>query len=346
MSLRQLTSTLTRNIRPCQHNKSKYLISKLNFSTSTGVIEDVRGIMRKVPQPVVVVTTSKPDDPNYRRGITVASFTSVCLNPEPLVSFCVRTPSRASELLHSSGSMVLNMLSHEQVQQSVAFSSPNDADQFKDVPFFDDPHTGLPVLMGTVGAMHCEAFKVIKLGDHELWITKVLKVEEGVGGEHGVREEADPLLYYDRCYRSVGDQVFMKAFEDERNKESTPFDTIKWMHRAHLRMAWNYIRELGPIAAKPIIKETIKTHFEKNPKKSKDYHETITSFYISLVSAAIRSSKGGNDYENDFFALVENYPELLDSKTIESYYSLDKLYTDKAKHTFIEPDLKPLPTEL
>jgi flavin reductase (DIM6/NTAB) family NADH-FMN oxidoreductase RutF len=298
--------------------------------------------MRKVPQPVVVVTTCKPDNPNDRRGITVASFTSVCLNPEPLVSFCVRTPSRASELLHSSGSMVLNMLSHEQVQQSVAFSSPN-ADQFKDIPFFDDPHTGLPVLMGTVGAMHCEAFKVIELGDHELWITKVLKVEEGVGGEHGVREEADPLLYYDRCYRSVGDQVFMKAFEDE-NQDNKPFDTMKWMHRAHLRMAWNYIRELGPDAAEPIIKQTIRTHFKKNPTKSKDYHETITTFYISLVSAAIRSYRGG--YESDFFALVEQFPELLDPKTIENYYSSDTLYTDKAKHTFIQPDLKPLPTQL
>ncbi|RCI04106.1 hypothetical protein CU098_013067, partial [Rhizopus stolonifer] len=118
------------------------------FSTGISLTENVRGIMRKVPLPVVVVTTSKPDDRNHRRGITVSSFTSVCLHPEPLVSFCVQTPSRASDLLHSSGSMVLNLLSHEQVLQSIAFSSPN-KDQFKDVPFFDDPATGLPVLMGT-----------------------------------------------------------------------------------------------------------------------------------------------------------------------------------------------------
>lgn len=338
MSFRFLASSiLTRNVRSCP-SRNAFSISKFYFSTGNGVIEDVRGIMRKVPQPVVVVTTSKPDDPNYRRGITVASFTSVCLNPEPLVSFCVRIPSRASELLHSSGSMVLNMLSHEQVQQSVAFSSPS-ADQFKDIPFFDDPQTGLPVLMGTVGAMHCEAFKVIQLGDHELWITKVLKVEEGVGGEHGIREESHPLLYYDRCYRSVGDQVFMKAVEDDNE------GTIKWMHRAHLRMAWNYIRELGPDAAEPVIKQTIRKHFKKNPTKSKDYHETITSFYIALVSAAVRSYKGG-EYESDFFALVEKFPELLDPKTIETYYSPDKLYTDEARQKFIHPDLKPLPNQL
>lgn len=293
--------------------------------------------MRKVPQPIVVVTTSQTDDRTHRRGITVASFTSVCLDPDPLVSFCVRTPSRASDLLHSSGSMVLNMLAHEQVAQSVAFSSPG-GDPFTTVPFYDDPQTGLPVLMGTLGAMHCRVYKVVQLGDHEMWITQVVKVEEGVGGEHGVREEAQPLLYYDRHYRSLGEQVFMKQFSDDSDTSAH-----KWMHRAHLRMAWNYIRELGADAAEPVIKETIRTHFQKNPNKNHAYHETITSFYIALVSAAVRSNQEG---QGDFFSLVEKYPELLDTSTIEQYYSADKLYTEDAKHSFMKPDLKPLPTKL
>lgn len=317
--------------------RTKHLYYTRHFSTSIGVIEDVRGIMRKVPQPIVVVTTSQPDDRAHRRGITVASFTSVCLHPDPLVSFCVRTPSRASDLLHSSGSMVLNMLAHEQVAQSVAFSTPT-GDPFATVPFYDDPQTGLPVLMGTLGAMHCRVYKVVQLGDHEMWITQVLKVEEGVGGEHGVREEAQPLLYYDRHYRSLGEQVFMKQFTDDCDQSAH-----KWMHRAHLRMAWNYIRELGPDAAEPVIKETIRTHFQKNPSKSQTYHETITSFYIALISAAVRSNQDSN---GDFFSLVEKYPELLDTSTIEKYYSPETLYTDLAKHTFMKPDLKPLPTKL
>jgi flavin reductase (DIM6/NTAB) family NADH-FMN oxidoreductase RutF len=298
---------------------------------STKVVSDVRGIMRKIPQPVVVVTTSKPNDREYRRGITVSSFTSISFDPDPLVSFCVRTPSRASKLLHSSGQMVLNMLSSEQVHQSTAFSSPS-ADQFKDVSFFDDPVTHLPVLMGTIGAMHCEKKQVLELGDHELWIAKVLKVEEGVGGEMGVREESQPLLYYDRHYRSVGDQVFMKALEENT------LDTRKWMHRAHLRLAWNYIRDLGKDAAEPVIKQTIKSRFIN--ASNKHYHETITTFYISLMSAAIRSQTE----EGDFFALVEQFPQLLDPKTIDHYYTHEQLYSEKARTTFVPPDLKPLPT--
>ncbi|CAO3687498.1 unnamed protein product [Rhizopus stolonifer] len=327
---RFLTRSIT--LRPL----NLHFTSRLNHTISTNVVDRVRGIMRKFPQPVVVVTTSKPGDPTYRRGITVSSFTSVCLNPEPLVAFCVRVPSRASQLLHSSGSMVVNMLSHEQVQQSVAFSSP-DADQFKDVPFFDDPETGLPVLMGTVGAMYCDVYKVVQLGDHEMWIIKVSKVEEGVGSKHGLREESNPLLYYDRGYRSVGDQVFMKAFTENN------LNTANWTHRAHLRMAWNYIRELGPDTAGPVIKKTIQSHFEKNAKKDQTYNETITTFYITLMSDAIKSFK---DYENDFFALIERYPELIDPKTIDLYYSKERLHTEKAKNEFVKPDLKPLPITL
>ncbi|KAI8990814.1 flavin reductase like domain-containing protein, partial [Mycotypha africana] len=339
------------------------------------VTEDVRGIMRRVPQPVAVVTTSRPVDIKstptlLRRGVTVGSFTSVCLQPEPLVSFCVRIPSRASDLLHSSGSMVVNLLAREQVQQSIAFSSPTAVDQFIDIPFYDDPITGLPVLVGTLGAMHCDLYKVVPLGDHELWITRVTRVEEGIGGEHGRREEAQPLLYYDRGYRSVGDQVFMNAFAEGDEQTLTTSSSIgtgmsshhqkehKWMHRAHLRMAWNYIRELGPVAAAPVIKETLQKRFSQQQngsmmaaKKGQVYHETITSFYIALMSAAIRShqrehQKHSLDHHydtDDFFALVERFPELLDTQLIESYYSSEKLYSEEARHNFIKPDLKPLP---
>ncbi|KAG0164757.1 hypothetical protein DFQ28_004109 [Apophysomyces sp. BC1034] len=324
MSIQRLARSITSSFKP-----------NARLFSSKNVTDEVRSIMRKVPQPVVVVTTSNTNDATNRRGITVSSFTSICLHPEPLVSFCVRIPSRASELLHSSGSMVVNMLSHEQVQQSVAFSSPN-ADQFKDVPFYDDPTTGLPVLMGTLGSMYCKVFNVLPLGDHELWITKVVRVEEGVGSAHGKREEAQPLLYYDRRYRSVGEQVFMKAFEDNT------LDTRRWMHRAHVRMAWNHLRELGKEEAIPTIKKQIRAHFEKNPAKKQMYHETITAFYIHLVDLAIKTD--GN--EDDFFTFIHHFPALGSPRTIDTYYSQELLKSEEARHQFVQPDLKPLPSSL
>ena len=49
-------------------------------------------------------------------------------------------------------------------------------------------------------------------------------------------------------FRSIGDEAFMKAFEDT----TLLFDD--WSHEAHLRMAWNYIRRNGKEEALPLIR--------------------------------------------------------------------------------------------
>ncbi|KAI8350297.1 flavin reductase like domain-containing protein [Mortierella sp. GBAus27b] len=85
--------------------------------------EKLRRVLRKVPFPVVVVSTASPNDPSIRRGITVSSFTSISLQPIPLVAFCVKLPSRASSVLHESGQFVVQFLSSDQIAHSVAFSS-------------------------------------------------------------------------------------------------------------------------------------------------------------------------------------------------------------------------------
>ncbi|KAG0262161.1 hypothetical protein BG011_000281 [Mortierella polycephala] len=85
--------------------------------------EKLRRVLRKVPFPVVVVSTVSPQDPSVRRGITVSSFTSISLQPIPLIAFCVKLPSKASTLLHESNRFVIQFLSSDQIPHSVAFSS-------------------------------------------------------------------------------------------------------------------------------------------------------------------------------------------------------------------------------
>ncbi|KAG2180086.1 hypothetical protein INT43_003874 [Umbelopsis isabellina] len=298
--------------------------------------------MRKVPQPVVVVTTARPENPEYRRGITVSSFTSIALHPFPLISFCVRKPSRASDLLHEAGQFVVQVLSSHQVQQSLAFSSPNQegVDQFKDVPFYSDPQTHNPVLMGSVGAMHCSTHNVFVLGDHELWVAKVDRVDHGVGSMRGTRDESEPLLYHDRRYHGVGEEVFMQAFEDHT------LDFRQWTHRAHVRMAWNYLREMNQEEATPLIKHGIESYYKANKDKIQFvYNETITGFYIDLIHKAVQKDKlSGRSEDDDFFEFLERYPILKDRKVIKDYYSRELLDSDDSRQQFIEPDLQPLPT--
>ncbi|KAF9573801.1 hypothetical protein EC968_008081 [Mortierella alpina] len=88
-----------------------------------GTSEKLRKVLRKVPFPVVVVSTASPHDSSLRRGITVSSFTSISLQPIPLIAFCVKLPSRASTVLHESDRFVVQFLAADQIPHSVAFSS-------------------------------------------------------------------------------------------------------------------------------------------------------------------------------------------------------------------------------
>lgn len=51
-----------------------------------------------------------------------------------------------------------------------------------------------------------------------------------------------------RAYHTVGDEMFMNAFETG----SLPFE--QWTHRAHIRMAYNYILRYGRDRAVPFIR--------------------------------------------------------------------------------------------
>ena len=56
------------------------------------------------------------------------------------------------------------------------------------------------------------------------------------------------MICFNRSFRSIGDETFLQAFEDT----TLPFED--WTHEAHLRMAWNYLREHGKDQAIPLIK--------------------------------------------------------------------------------------------
>ena len=52
--------------------------------------------MRKVAQPISIVTLSTSDSPTHNHGATVSSLTSISLDP-PLIAFSLKLPSRLGE---------------------------------------------------------------------------------------------------------------------------------------------------------------------------------------------------------------------------------------------------------
>ncbi|KAF8330462.1 flavin reductase like domain-containing protein [Amanita rubescens] len=197
------------------------------------VTRELRALLRNSAQPVAVVTSILPQkskDPVYH-GATLSSFTSISMDPYPLVAFSLRIPSRMATSLNSvhpeqPSHMVINLLAAGQGPVAVAFSRPD----IHAHPFTTVPYTltkdGLPVIKGSLGAMSCKlvssALPLHDLGylkgegtlgneapeltqgniiASELFIAQVMWVENvGVGHSDVPRL---PLLYYHREYTTV-----------------------------------------------------------------------------------------------------------------------------------------------
>lgn len=82
--------------------------------------DQIRLLMRRVPYPVAIITATDPHTHNHDhkdtqiehsyRGMTVSSFSTVTLHPEPVVSFNVKRPSETLNALLSSGRFLVHLL--------------------------------------------------------------------------------------------------------------------------------------------------------------------------------------------------------------------------------------------
>lgn len=203
------------------------------LSGDDAVRHDLRALLRETAQPVAIVTALMPDAhrPSSAdaaahtrfHGATLSSFSSIAMDPAPLVAFSLRLPSRMAAALRAPPArLVVNVLAAAQAPLAVRFSRPD----LHPAPFAGVPHRltreGLPVLDGALGALSCvlvappwplHDLPALLRGEHpgdvqwdgegvasELFIARVTRVEK-------VSEDPSksPLLYHRRAYATTID---------------------------------------------------------------------------------------------------------------------------------------------
>ncbi|KAJ5814880.1 hypothetical protein N7474_006657 [Penicillium riverlandense] len=83
-------------------------------ASSPSLPDQVRLLMRRVPYPVAIITATDPSGPldtSAFRGMTVSSFNTVTLTPQPVISFNVRRPSETLNALLASRRFLVHLLS-------------------------------------------------------------------------------------------------------------------------------------------------------------------------------------------------------------------------------------------
>jgi len=108
-------------------------------------------------------------------------------------------------------------------------------------------------------------------------------------------------------------------------------------HASHLHVAWVYLAESSSVRqAANKMRNTLR-RFAAAAGKPEKYHETITLFWVHLLSRAHAASRAERLED-----IVHAHPQLLEKNFPLAYYSAKRLFSDEARTSWVEPDLKPL----
>jgi hypothetical protein len=117
----------------------------------------------------------------------------------------------------------------------------------------------------------------------------------------------------------------------------------EWTHRAHLRIAWMYIRrhsldEAHVLMRVGIIRLNAFHGLVETPARG--YHETMTRVWLLFVAAAARATP---DVETSL-SFLDAHSHHLTKEAPLRHYSRERLLSVEARAKFVEPDILPLPS--
>jgi 3-hydroxy-9,10-secoandrosta-1,3,5(10)-triene-9,17-dione monooxygenase reductase component len=155
----------------------------------------MRDTLRLWASGVSVVTTASATE---KAGLTVSAFNSLSLDP-PMILVCLHKDSHAIPTLQATGVFAVSILSAEQEHLSDRFAGrtplAEGEDRFTDVPTHTAV-TGSPILEGAIAWLDCRVRTIHDGSTHWILIGEVVATNTNA-------ERVDPLLYFDRNYRSL-----------------------------------------------------------------------------------------------------------------------------------------------
>ncbi|HUN31788.1 MAG TPA: hypothetical protein VMU95_07185 [Trebonia sp.] len=108
--------------------------------------------------------------------------------------------------------------------------------------------------------------------------------------------------------------------------------------RQHVELAWRYLGAHDFGRAADTMGEAIRQVAAAHGQPGK-YHETITRAWARCV--AVHQQRWPGD---TFAGFIDRNPQLLDSGLLSHFYSPERLRSAQARESYVEPDLRPLPS--
>ena len=119
--------------------------------------------------------------------------------------------------------------------------------------------------------------------------------------------------------------------------ESRTLANAAFRHREHVRLTWIYLTSEPADAVAARLCESLLALATSHGVPDR-FHHTLTLVWVRIIEAA-----RGAHPDLPFDALVDACPSLLDKDAPLAFYSRDHLYSDEARKTWVDPNLRPLP---
>jgi hypothetical protein len=132
---------------------------------------------------------------------------------------------------------------------------------------------------------------------------------------------------------SQDDQRFRERFE------TFAIPAGRFDHRSHIRLAYIHLCDSDPNTAHLDIRRSLHAYLDHHGADPAKYSETITRAWVLAVHHFMAHSPD-TESATEF---IEANPALLDSKIMLKHYSSERLFSDLARVSFVEPDLQPIP---
>ena len=151
--------------------------------------EEFRNACGRFPTGVTIATVF--DAEGQPHGLTVSSFVSVSLTP-PLISICLGHAVSLIDTFRASKHFGINVLAEEQQELSDRFARRG-YDRFQGIPWSRGQFE-VPLIEGVLAAIELRVEQRIPVGDHDLFVGRMLATH--------VRDGA-PLVHFRGAYRKL-----------------------------------------------------------------------------------------------------------------------------------------------
>jgi hypothetical protein len=137
----------------------------------------------------------------------------------------------------------------------------------------------------------------------------------------------------------TNDDQFLDSFESQ----SLPFD--QWTHRAHVKVAFTYLRRHRFDEALDKMRAGVQAynaHHHVPESPTSGYNETTTHAFLHLIAAMLDAY--GQSYPTpDADTFCDTHQQLMTRHALRLFYSPRQRMHPLAKTQFIPPDLASLP---